>query len=143
MMKKKESRIQRVHSFAHYGDFVRCNYCDKIMVLPVGADKCSLCYYERALAWEKDDCPEADSFELAKSGKYKVIFEREELKPSEYLSDEVLINEFETCPDFRFRNRANNYWEILDNGRKIYSGTKDEMETKFARIVKRKNSRKR
>ena len=110
-----------VYSYTHSGDFVHCNNCDKIMLLPTGADKCPSCYFEGALGWEDDGMQETTFSELNESGKYELIT-KNELKLSEYLSDEVLTGEFEICPDFNLHHRTTNHLGIIDNkGIKIYA----------------------
>jgi hypothetical protein len=88
-----------VHSYTNSGDFVHCNNCNKIMLLPTGADKCPACYREGTLAWEDESRQETSLSELAESGKYKVVVKNEP-EPSEYLSDEVMTGEFEKCPGY-------------------------------------------
>jgi hypothetical protein len=133
-LEKMYAEKQQVYTYAGSGDFVRCNYCDKILLVPTGADKCPLCYYEGALAWADESCMETTRAELENSGKYEMIAQHEP-EPSEYLSDDVLINEFETSPNFRFRNSENNHWEILDGNRLIRCGSWKEMKSAFKRII--------
>lgn len=37
------------------GDFVHCNWCDAIMMLPCGADKCPRCHTSGCLVWQEGD----------------------------------------------------------------------------------------
>jgi hypothetical protein len=64
-----------VYSYTGSGDFVHCNNCGKIMLLPTGADKCPSCYREGMLAWEDDSLHETTYHELVASEKYEVVVE--------------------------------------------------------------------
>jgi uncharacterized Zn finger protein (UPF0148 family) len=130
------SELPTVHFYTSSGDFVHCSNCDKIMLRPTGADKCPACYREGTLAWEDENRQETSLSELEESGKYKVTVQNE-AEASKYLSDKTLMGEFETCPDFRFRNRDNNHWEIIDNSGVLYSGEQDVMESIFRQIVEK------
>jgi hypothetical protein len=129
-----KTKKQTVHVYINAGDFVHCNNCGKIMLLPTGADKCPACYFEGALDWENEKLKEASLFEIKNLGKYNIAIENE-LNLSEYLSDEVLTGEFEICPDFRFQNRKNNQWEIIDDERVIYFGEEEVVKSIFKKIV--------
>jgi hypothetical protein len=48
-----------------------------------------------------------------------------------------MIGEFETCPDFRFQNRKNNQWEVIDERRVIYSGEEEEIKSAFQQIIEK------
>lgn len=85
--KIKKEYSGELHAFTGFGDFVRCNNCDKIMLLPVGAETCPCCHTEGCLAWVDDEQPEASSSEL--KSQYQIIPE-EELSPEEYLAQETL-----------------------------------------------------
>lgn len=37
------------------GDFVHCNWCENIMLLPHGADKCPICEEAGYFAWQEGD----------------------------------------------------------------------------------------
>lgn len=44
-----------IYNNVHHGDWVRCNDCESLMLLPVGADKCPECGAEGTLEWANDD----------------------------------------------------------------------------------------
>lgn len=67
-----------------YGDHVRCNYCDKTMLLPIGADKCPECGAVGCLADVDEDMQEKTIEDL---GKW-VIDTHRTLKPEDYMEDE-------------------------------------------------------
>jgi hypothetical protein len=123
-----------VYSYTDSGDFVRCNNCDKTMLVPTGADKCPSCHYEGALAWADEEQQELTHSQLEETGKFRAIV-KNELEPSEYLSVEALIEDFGSTSYKRFSNSNKNIWEIIDNDRTIYSGTEEEMKTTFQKIV--------
>lgn len=84
--KIRKAYPKELHAFTDFGDFVRCNNCDKIMLLPVGAEICPCCHTEGCLAWVYDNQQEASSDEL--KSQYQIISE-EELSPEEYLAQET------------------------------------------------------
>jgi hypothetical protein len=71
-----ETKKQTVHIYINSGDFVRCNNCGKIMLLPTGADKCPACYFEGALGWENEKLKEADFLKIRDLGKYDIIIKK-------------------------------------------------------------------
>lgn len=85
--KIRKAYPKELHAFTDFGDFVRCNNCDKIMLLPVGAEICPCCHTEGCLAWVYDNQQEASSDEL--KSQYQIISE-EELSLEEYLAQETL-----------------------------------------------------
>jgi hypothetical protein len=97
-LKEMYAEKTTVYSYTGSGDFVHCNNCNKTMLVPSGADKCPACCFEGALAWVDESLQETTHDELVASGKYEVVVKNEP-EPSEYLSNEVLINEFETHPN--------------------------------------------
>jgi hypothetical protein len=128
-----KTKKQTVHVYINAGDFVRCNNCDEIMLLPTGADKCPACYFEGALGWENEKLKEIDFLKIQDLGEYDLIIENG-LNLSEYLSNEILTRELEICPDFRFQNRENNRWEIIDDERVIFFGEEEETKSIFKKI---------
>lgn len=91
----------RIEVFVDSGDWVKCNWCDKIMLLPSGAEKCPKCNKEGCLAWMNEilDEPAYKNMQVAKhqdlqeAGFY--IIDRNELTDQiQYLSKETLRDEF-------------------------------------------------
>lgn len=81
---------KELHAFTDFGDFVRCNSCGKIMILPIGSEICPCCHTEGCLAWVDDERQEASSKEL--ESQYQIIPE-DELSPEGYLTQETLQEE--------------------------------------------------
>lgn len=77
---------KELHAFTDFGDFVRCNNCSKIMLLPIGAEICPCCHTEGCLAWVDDKHQEASSEKL--KSEYQIISE-DELPLEEYLAQET------------------------------------------------------
>lgn len=50
--KIKKEYPNELHTFTDFGDLVKCNNCDKTMLLPVGSEICPCCHTEGCLAWE-------------------------------------------------------------------------------------------
>jgi hypothetical protein len=123
-----------VYSYTDSGDFVHCNYCDKTMLLPIGADKCPSCHYEGSLAWADENQPEMTRSELEQLEKYNIV-DKDKLEFSEYLSVEALIEDFGSTSYEKLNNSGKNIWEIIDSGRTIFSGNEEEMQTTFQEIV--------
>lgn len=61
------------------GDFVRCNNCGKLMLLPYGADKCPECSACGTLAWGDDSIQETNEFELESIEEYKMFHSEKKL----------------------------------------------------------------
>lgn len=92
---------QKVLAYSNMGDFVSCTWCESVMIVPFGADKCPNCYYEGALSWHDDNNKEVNLSDIKDDYiiEYKSYPEAEE-----YLSDEVLIEEFEMEPNQNYKN---------------------------------------
>lgn len=81
---------KELHAFTDFGDLVKCNNCDKTMLLPVGSEICPCCHTEGCLAWVNDEQLEAFSKDL--KSQYQIISE-DELSPEEYPTQEMLQEE--------------------------------------------------
>lgn len=81
---------KELHAFTDFGDLVKCNNCDKSMLLPVGSEICPCCHTEGCLAWVNDEHQEAFSKDL--KSQYRIISE-DELFPEEYPTQETLQEE--------------------------------------------------
>ncbi len=92
-----------VEIYESEGDLVKCNFCDKIMLLPTGADKCPSCYVEGCLGWYDEKRENGTSSEL-NDDEFEIVYERD-LEIHEYLSDEVLIEEFDMAPDPEYKTK--------------------------------------
>lgn len=103
-----EEEKPTVYFYCDSGDFVHCNSCDKIMLLPTGADKCPACHREGALSWEDLNLQEATREELSALEKYELIVETAP-EPSEYLSGEVM---WEKTVEIIQANRPCNDYEL-------------------------------
>mgnify|MGYP003623240466 FL=1 len=95
-----------VLAYAESGDWVSCTWCSRIMLVPTGADKCPHCYYHGALAWHDDDTQETTCEALNASQTYTVI-NKHTPSTEEYLSDDVLIEEFGIIPSGFFKPETN------------------------------------
>lgn len=85
---KKES--PELHAFTDFGDWVKCNNCDKTMLLPVGSEVCPCCHTEGCLTWVNDEHQEAFSKDL--KSEYRIISE-DEISPEKYLTQNTLREE--------------------------------------------------
>ncbi len=56
-----------IYNNINYGDHVKCNQCDKIMLLPCGADVCPECGAVGCLAWVDENNPERDITEVGQA----------------------------------------------------------------------------
>lgn len=74
------------------GDFVTCNNCGKVMLLPCGADKCPACKSVGTLRWCDENLQETDIDGLLK--RHCNLHQKRDPAPDEYLSSEVLKDEF-------------------------------------------------
>lgn len=81
---------KELHAFTDFGDLVKCNNCDKTMLLPVGSEICPCCHTEGCLAWVNDEQQEVFSKDL--KSQYRIISE-DELSPEEYPTQEMLQEE--------------------------------------------------
>lgn len=88
--KIKKEYPKELHTFTDFGDLVKCNNCDKTMLLPVGSEICPCCHTEGCLAWVNDEHQEAFSKDL--KSQYRIISE-DELSPEEYPIQEMLQEE--------------------------------------------------
>ena len=68
----------------YHGDHVHCNYCDKTMLLPIGAGKCPECGAIGCLMWVDDNMQEKDKGDL---GEW-IINTHRTLKPEDYIKDD-------------------------------------------------------
>ena len=88
--KIKEEYPKELHAFTDFGDWVKCNNCDKTMLLPVGSEACPYCHTEGCLTWVNDKYQEAFSKDL--KSQYRIISE-DEISPEEYLTRNTLQEE--------------------------------------------------
>lgn len=79
----------RIYNRVFHGDWVKCNDCGAIMLLPCGADQCPECTSEN-LSWQDTNKQETDVEQLGEN----VIKTGKTLKPSDYLTPETLEQEF-------------------------------------------------
>lgn len=84
--------MKTVNVYTESGDFVTCNGCGRVMLLPYGADKCPECKQTGCLAWTDDDLQETDIDGLL--ARYFDLHQKHDLTPEEYLSHDVLSSEF-------------------------------------------------
>lgn len=87
-----------IYLYTDSGDLVHCNMCDTDMLVPTGADKCPKCYFEGGLQWLDDNNQESTVSQLSENRKY-ILVTRNDPETTEYLSDEVLKDEFNTEPN--------------------------------------------
>lgn len=87
-----------IYHYTDSGDLVHCNMCNANMLVPRGADKCPKCYYEGALQWFDDGKKEATVSQLDLIPEYALVTKNNP-EPTEYLSDEVLKEEFNMEPN--------------------------------------------
>lgn len=88
--KIKKEYPNELHTFTDFGDLVKCNNCDKTMLLPVGSEICPCCHTEGCLAWVNDEHQEAFSKDL--KSQYRIISE-DVLSPEECPTQETLQEE--------------------------------------------------
>lgn len=88
--KTKKEYPKELHAFTDFGDWVKCNNCDKTMLLPVGSEVCPCCHTEGCLTWVNDEHQEAFSKDL--KSKYRIISE-DEISPEKYLVQNALREE--------------------------------------------------
>lgn len=83
----------RIYNDVLYGDWVRCNQCEAIMLLPCGADQCPECCGCGTLSWVDNDKQECNVDELGND----IVETDKILKPELYLEPETIESEF---PDY-------------------------------------------
>ncbi len=88
--------METANVYTENGDFVTCNNCGKEMLLPHGADKCPECKQTGCLAWTDENLQETDIDGLL--ARHCNLHQKNNLKPEEYLSHEVLNDEFPDYP---------------------------------------------
>lgn len=88
----KEKMTVTDYSTDVVGDFVRCNQCDRIMLLPVGADRCPECECENGLMWVDDENQESSAEKLKAAG--HEVMDGRDLDVWECHSEEILRTEF-------------------------------------------------
>lgn len=99
--------METVNVYTESGDFVTCNNCGKVMLLPHGADKCPECKQTGRLAWTDDDLQETTIDGLLV--RHCNLHQKNDLNPEEYLSHKVLNSEFLHYPvktDFLARDET-------------------------------------
>ncbi len=84
--------METVNVFTINGDFVTCNSCGKVMLLPHGADKCPLCKTEGCLKWSDENLQETDLDGLTK--RHCNLRQYPNPKLEEFLSAATLREEF-------------------------------------------------
>ena len=80
-----------VHVYTEQGDFVTCNDCGKVMLLPYGADRCPECGSTGTLSWTDEDMQEADIDKLL--ARHCNLHQCKTPEPEAYLSPETLVTE--------------------------------------------------
>jgi hypothetical protein len=93
-LEKTDTEKTTVYSYTDSGDFVRCDNCDTSMLVPIGADKCPACHFEGGLVWADNNRQEATLSALEETGEFNITIKNEP-EPVEYLSVEVLRDEYE------------------------------------------------
>jgi hypothetical protein len=88
--KTKKECPKELHAFTGFGDWVKCNNCDKTMLLPVGSEVCPCCHAEGCLTWVNDEHQEAFTKDL--KSRYRIISE-DKISPEEYLTRNTLQEE--------------------------------------------------
>ena len=84
--------METVDVYTISGDFVTCNSCGKVMLLPYGADKCPDCKAEGTLSWTDDTFQETDIDGLLR--RHCNLHQKRDPTPEDYLSSETLKEEF-------------------------------------------------
>lgn len=84
MKKVLAERKTRIYVGVDHGDWVECKYCERMMLVPCGADKCPECGISGCLSWVDDERQEMDVENL---DTYDTKFR---LSPEDYLSEELL-----------------------------------------------------
>ncbi len=84
--------METVEVYTISGDFVTCNNCDKVMLLPHGADKCPDCKAEGCLKWTDERLQETDLDGLIK--RHCNLHQCKDPNPEDYLSAETLREVF-------------------------------------------------
>ena len=77
-----------VDAYTESGDLVRCNNCDRQLLLPTGAEVCPVCKAERQFSWldiSKHQYDYDDIIQIKHS-----IKSMRELTPNEYLTEETI-----------------------------------------------------
>lgn len=87
-----KNNMEIVNVYTENGDFVTCNNCGAIMLLPRGADKCPACKQVGCLKWTDDNLPETDIDGLLM--RHCNLHQKQAPKPEVYLSMEILAEEF-------------------------------------------------
>jgi len=90
--------------FSDEGDLVKCTWCEKIMIVPTGADKCPHCYYVGSLGWIENEKQEVKLSEIEDENKFHMVI-KDDPEPEEYLSKEVLQEEFDITPSGKYENK--------------------------------------
>lgn len=84
----------------YHGDWVKCNDCGKVMLLPFGADKCPECGTEGCLTWIDSEIDgSAGAYQEISRFKVNEVGTRKYLTKPQYLSAELLKDEIiPICP---------------------------------------------
>ncbi|RHH14421.1 hypothetical protein DW228_06365 [Bacteroides fragilis] len=96
MVNINDSTPETVNVYTEVGDFVTCTNCNAVMLLPIGADKCPECKKIGCLKWMDNDLQETDIDGLL--ARHCNLHQKKEVEPEEYLSHEVLVDEFPKYP---------------------------------------------
>ena len=78
----------RVDAYTESGDFVRCNNCDRQLLLPTGAELCPVCKSEKQFSWLDISKHQYDYDDIIK--RKQSIKSMRELTPNEYLTEETI-----------------------------------------------------
>lgn len=75
------------------GDFVVCNDCQELMLLPYGADQCPECYSGGTLDWADKENQEVSLDWLTEQG-YELEYVDRDLRLEDYLEPDTIANDF-------------------------------------------------
>ena len=78
----------RVDAYTESGDLVRCNNCDRQLLLPTGAEICPVCRAEKQFIWLDISKHQYDYDDIIK--RKQSIKSMRELTPNEYLTEETI-----------------------------------------------------
>ena len=78
----------RVDAYTESGDLVRCNNCDRQLLLPTGAEICPVCKSEKQFSWLDISKHQYDYDDIIK--RKQSIKSMRELTPNEYLTEETI-----------------------------------------------------
>lgn len=95
-----------IYHYTDTGDLVHCNRCGTGMLVPTGADKCPHCYFEGAPGWLDEQNKETSVSDLDLNPNYALVTKNDP-EPAEYLSGEVLRDEFDMLPNPKHKYEKN------------------------------------